>query len=47
MFMVMFLGGYDKAALALDSDLGHGVAFVQIGNNFLFNVHIFCPVKYT
>ena len=40
---VVLLCCYDKTALALNGDFGHGVAFVQVGNNFLCNVHIFCP----
>ena len=32
----------DEAALALNSDFRHGVTFIQIRNNFLLNVHIFC-----
>ena len=40
---IVLLCCYDKTALALNGDFGHGVAFVQVGNNFLCNVHIFCP----
>ena len=40
---IVLLCCYDKTVLALNGDFGHGVAFVQVRNNFLCNVHIFCP----
>ena len=40
---IVLLCSYDKTALALNGNFGHGIAFVQVGNDFFCNVHIFCP----